>query len=79
MRCLNNLVLLLQATNRFEEAEPLAWRILEIFTAYGKAKGHEYPHMQAALSNYFCLLQEMGLSEDQARAKIHAKLRGDMQ
>ena len=71
---LNNLAQLLQATNRLAEAEPLSWRMITIFIRFGKATGHEHPHMQAALANYFGLLIAMGLSEDEALAKIQARL-----
>lgn len=78
-RDLSNLATLLQETNRLTEAEPLMWRHVEIFIAFGKATGHEHPHMQAALANYFTLLTTMGLSEDEAHAKIQSKLRDDQQ
>ena len=73
-RDLNNLALLLQATNRLAEAEPVSGRMITIFTAFGKATGHEHPHMQAALANYLGILTAMGLSEDEAKARIQAKL-----
>ena len=75
---LNNLAQLLQATNRLEEAEPLMRRTIKIYTKFGKATGHEHPHMQTALSNYCSILQEVGLSEDEALAKIQAKLKDEV-
>ena len=74
---LNNLALLLQATNRLSEAEPLSWRMVSIFVGFGKATGHEHPHMQAALRNYIGILTQMGMSEQEAISKIQAKMRGD--
>jgi tetratricopeptide (TPR) repeat protein len=74
---LNNLAALLQATNRLSEAEPLSWRHVDIFISFGKATGHEHPHMQAALQNYFSILTQMGMSEQEAISKIQAKMRGD--
>ena len=75
--CLNNLAQLLQATNRLSEAEPLSWRHVDIFISFGKATGHEHPHMQAALQNYIGILTQMGMSEQEAISKIQAKMRGD--
>jgi hypothetical protein len=74
---LNNLAQLLQATNRLSEAEPLSWRHVDIFISFGKATGHEHPHMQAALQNYIGILTQMGMSEQEAISKIQAKMRGD--
>jgi len=73
---LNNLAHLLQATNRLDEAEPLSWRMVSIFVGFGKATGHEHPHMQVALQNYFSILTDMGMSEQEAISKIQAKMRG---
>ena len=75
-RDLNNLAQLLKATNRLSEAEPLSWRMVSIFVGFGKATGHEHPHMQAALQNYFSILTDMGMSEQEAISKIQAKMRG---
>ncbi|MCE2754166.1 MAG: tetratricopeptide repeat protein, partial [Pirellula sp.] len=74
---LNNLALLLQATNRLSEAETLSWRMVSIFVGFGKATGHEHPHMQAVLQNYIGILTQMGMSEQEAISKIQAKMRGD--
>jgi hypothetical protein len=76
-RDLNNLALFLLTTNRLSEAEPLSWKHVEIYWAFGKSTGHEHPHMKAALRNYCGILIKMGFSEDEADAKIQAKLRGD--
>ncbi|MFN6139780.1 MAG: tetratricopeptide repeat protein, partial [Planctomycetota bacterium] len=75
-RDLNNLAQLLKATNRLSEAEPLSWRMVSIFVGFGKATGHEHPQMQAALQNYFGILTDMGMSEQEAISKIQAKMRG---
>ena len=75
---LNNLTQLLHATNRLAEAEPLSWRHVAILVAFGKATGHEHPHMQAALANYLGILTAMGLSEDEVKARIQAKLQGEL-
>jgi hypothetical protein len=54
---LNNLALLLQATNRLEEAEPLMRRMVSIFKHFNDSTGHEHPHWRAALTNYSDLLE----------------------
>jgi len=41
--------------------------------------GNEHPNTQTVMRNYQLLLQAMGLTEDEAIAKIQAKLRGDEQ
>jgi tetratricopeptide (TPR) repeat protein len=66
---LNNLALLLKATNRLSDAEPLSRRVVEIlqFTA---ATSHEHPHLSAAIANYSVLLEEMGRSPAQIRAQV---------
>ena len=78
-RDLNTLAQLLKDTNRLVEAEPLSGRAFAVFSAFAKATGHEHPHMQTALANYLDILTATGLSEDEAKAKIQAKLRGDDQ
>jgi hypothetical protein len=69
VRDLINLALLLQDTNRLEEAEPLSRRHLLILLAFSK-QGFEHPHLQDALANYISLLQAMGRSEDEINAKV---------
>lgn len=66
---------LLQAKNRLEDAEPLMARAFVIFHA---SLGNEHPNTRTVMGNYQQLLQEMGLSEDDAQSKIQAKLRGDV-
>jgi hypothetical protein len=51
--------------------------MVSIFVGFGKATGHEHPHMQAVLQNYIGTLTEMGMSEQEAISKIQAKMRGD--
>ncbi len=68
---LNTLTLLLQATNRLAEAEPLMRRHLAIFLNVTRQTGHSHPHLQAALGNYAGLLQEMGLSDAEVRQKLN--------
>ncbi len=67
---LNNLAALLQATNRMAEAEPLMREHLEIFLKFTRATGHEHPHLRAAVGNYFGLLAEMGLPQQDLVGKL---------
>jgi len=41
--------------------------------------GNEHPNTETLMRNYQLLLQEMGLTDDEAIAKIQAKLGGDVQ
>jgi hypothetical protein len=68
---LNNLAVLLRATNRLAEAEALMRRHLAIFLRFGRATGHQHPHLETAVDNYRILLLETGLTEDQVRARLH--------
>ncbi len=67
---LNNLATLLQATNRLGEAEPLMRRHLAIFLRFQRDTGHAHPHRDAAIGNYWGLLEAMGKSEDEIVATI---------
>jgi tetratricopeptide (TPR) repeat protein len=69
-RVLNNLARLLQDTNRLAEAEPLMRRHLEIFLKFTRSTGHEHPHLGHAFENYAALMQQMGNSDEQVRAKL---------
>ncbi len=69
--CLNNLAQLLQATNRRSEAEPLMRRCVSIFLDFTCENGFQHPYLQATTSNFFELLQQMGLSQEQADGKIY--------
>jgi len=64
------------ATDRLEMAEPLMAAALVIFR---DSFGNEHPKTQTVMQNYQLLLVKMGLTEDEAHAKIQAKLRGDVQ
>ena len=68
--CLNNLALLLQATNRLEEAEPLMRRHLIIFLKFTRSTGHLHPHLKAAFGNYRGILEAMSLSEEEIARRI---------
>jgi tetratricopeptide (TPR) repeat protein len=67
---LNNLAQLLRATNRLAEAEPLMRRHVAILVGFGRATGHEHPHMQAALQNYRSLLEDMNLDQTEIARRL---------
>ena len=77
---LNDLALLLRATNRLTEAEPLSQRAVEIVLKFRKATRHEHPHQQAFVGVYEGLLQAMALSVKEIRRRMEellAKYRAD--
>ena len=67
---LNNLAQLLQATNRLGEAEPLMKRHLVILIKFTRKTGHPHPHLRRVFDNYFALLKEMSLGEEEIRKRI---------
>ena len=69
---LNNLALLLQATNRLAEAEPLSRQTLEIVLLFTLRTGHEHPHLNDALSNYMSLLAAMGKNEEEQQVEMES-------
>jgi nephrocystin-3 len=71
---LNNLAQLLQATHRLTEAEPLNCRMVEIFSKFTRATGHQHPYLQRSINNYTKLLQAMGMKEESIRQKIDSLL-----
>jgi hypothetical protein len=64
---LNNLALLLYATHRLAEAEPLMARG---FAVFWQSLGLDHPNTQSVRDNYIALLQAMGLSEPEIQAKL---------
>ena len=71
---LNNLAQVLYATNRLVEAEPLYRRAVEIFVRFGKATGHEHPHMRVDLENYRILLAKMKLPQEEIDQRVRAAM-----
>lgn len=67
---LNNLALLLKATNRLAEAEPLMRRTIEILLKSTHATSHPHPHLETAFDNYASLLRAMGKPEDETRSTL---------
>jgi hypothetical protein len=64
-RDLNNLALVLKATNRLTEAAPLMRRHIEIIFASAKSTGHKHPHLRISCGNYLHLLESMGRSDSE--------------
>ena len=67
---LNNLAQLLQATNRLGEAAPLMRRMVTIFLQFQRDTGHPHPNRDAAIGNYWRLLEGRGKSQDEIAATI---------
>jgi hypothetical protein len=67
---LNNLALLLKATNRKDEAEPLMRRMAMIFIKFTSITGHQHPCLQDAMKNYAVLLQQMGYNREQMVTRL---------
>jgi hypothetical protein len=61
---LNDLALLLQATNRFADAELLMRRVVRIFLTFTNSTGHIHFNLRAAFENYIGLLEAMELSDE---------------
>ncbi len=70
-RDLNNLALLLHATHRLGEAEPLMRRALTIFLKSTGLTGHEHPHLRTVFGNYAGLLEEMNLPKVQIDERLN--------
>jgi hypothetical protein len=68
--CLNNLALLLRATNRHAEAEPLMRKNVVILLKFTRLTGHLHPHLRAGFNNYYSLLTELSLSQEEIRKRI---------
>ncbi|MEK6287720.1 MAG: tetratricopeptide repeat protein [Acidobacteriota bacterium] len=67
---LNNLALLLQATKRLSEAEPLMRHHLEIFLRFTADTGHQHPQLRGAIANYTKLLRQIGYNEERVKAEL---------
>jgi hypothetical protein len=72
---LNNLALLLRATKRLGEAEPLSRRQLAIFLAFQRDTGHAHPHRDVATANYAGLLGAMGKTKAEIVAALQTLVR----
>lgn len=67
---LHNLARLLQATNRPVEAEPLMKCSLVIFLKFSHETGHLHPHLRDAFNNYFALLKEISLGDEEIAERL---------
>jgi Tetratricopeptide repeat len=69
-RDLNNLARLLHDTNRLGEAEALMKRSLVIVLKFSHETGHLHPHLKGAFNNYFALLKETSLGDEEIRKRL---------
>ena len=67
---LNNLASLLYSANRLAEAEPLARRVVKILMQITRNSGNQHPNLIRSINNYDNLLVQMGLTQEQATARI---------
>ena len=67
---LNNLAVLLRATNRLAEAEPLIGRAVVIYLTFECQTGHTHPNRDTALAWYRHILTATGHDEAAIRAAI---------
>jgi hypothetical protein len=72
---LNNLALLLGATNRAGEAEPLYRRSVVLLLKASAATGHAHPNLDAGINNYAGALAGLGRSDDAIRDAIASAFR----
>ena len=63
-RDLNNLAMLLKATNRLADAELLMRRVVKLFLTFTNSTGHIHFNLRAAFENYIGLLEAMKLSDE---------------
>ena len=66
---LNNLAALLRDSNRPGEAEPLAWRGLQILVEFQLRTGHVHPHLLDFVHNYGGILEAMGKTPAQVEQR----------
>ncbi len=62
--------MLLAATGRLKEAEPLSRRHLEIFVQFTVSNGHAHPHLSDAIGHYAGLLQALGWSKEKIQQRM---------
>jgi tetratricopeptide (TPR) repeat protein len=67
-RDLNNLAALLK--DRLPEAEPLMRRVLLILLKFTRETGHLHPYLSLALKNYFDLLKEVSIGDEEVRKRL---------
>lgn len=67
-----NLVHVLRAQNELVEAEPLAYRAIKILKRLEDVAGHTHPYLDTATSIYTTVLNELGKTAEDIKAKIDA-------
>ena len=65
-----NLACLLHQTMRLEEAQTLMRRAVDVFVAFARTTGYPHPNLRVFLNTYARLLQDMGWSRDEIRARL---------
>jgi hypothetical protein len=73
---MNNLAVLLSATSRLAEAEPLYRQVLRILAEFGHRTGREHPHFRPTV-NYAKLLTVTGLRQDEIMARVPSAIKGE--
>jgi hypothetical protein len=69
--------LLLRATNRLAEAEPLYRQVLRILAQFRHRTGREHSQFRTAFNNYAGLLTAMGLSEAEILTHLRSAIEGE--
>ncbi len=67
---LNNLLALLVGQKRYQEAEPMTRRQVNILLGSTHSTGREHPDLSKCIANYALLLQYLGYSAAQVRARL---------
>lgn len=52
------------------EVKPFIRRVVEMLMQLTRNTGHQHPHMIDSIDNYSALLMQMGLTQEQATARI---------
>jgi tetratricopeptide (TPR) repeat protein len=73
-RDLNNLAHLLLATNGLEAAEPIMRRPLVILLKFTRKTGHLHPRLTVAYDNYYAVLWQMSLGDEEIIRKRLAQV-----
>ena len=73
---LNNLALLLEATNRLNEAEPLSRRAVRILMEFQSKTGHEHPDFRVVMANYRVFLEAVGKTSEHIEQQLRELAEG---
>jgi hypothetical protein len=69
---LNNLAMLLNATNRLADAELLSRRGIVILSEFFRCNGHNHPHLRDAFVSYAIILKALGRSDAEVLQALQA-------